>query len=180
MVKIKKNVLVEGASGRLGDIVFKTMKNGTTYISQAPKKSKKGNTKKRKATRTSFSAGVTYAQGVLASEEARAYYAEYGSKKRRLYNLAISDYIQGPDIKKVTEQCLPEGRMLEIMAVDNVHVCRLTCSYTKDGSEVVAEAEAAGSHHWQAAIPAGVTEVKVRAYDRPGNVAELIYRLLRL
>lgn len=168
-----KNALLQGMSGKIGNLVFKQMPNGKTHVSLVQQNTGKGDTEARKATRTAFKAGVHYAQDVLQDEEAKAYYKRYGSSKRRVYNIAMSDYAKAPEIKDVTAVNTGKSLILTICAVDDTRVCSVRCEYETEGGLRVLEAKPdAINHIWQAEIALSeVTDKTIRivATDRPGN-----------
>jgi hypothetical protein len=43
MANVELNPLIQSIRGKVGDVVFRTSKKGKTYVSKAPKKSRKKN-----------------------------------------------------------------------------------------------------------------------------------------
>ncbi|MFA0964727.1 hypothetical protein AB9P05_23165 [Roseivirga sp. BDSF3-8] len=176
-----KNLLLQGMSGKIGNLVFKQMPNGKTHVSAVPRNTGKGNTEARHATRTTFRAGVLYAQEVLKDEGARAYYKRYGRKHRYEYHAAISDYKQAPEIKEVSFINKGNDLELRIVAVDDTRVCAVRCEYeTPGGRKVVRAIEDELKDSWNAKIPVAALcggRVRIVAVDRPGNEDEYVIEL---
>jgi hypothetical protein len=168
-----KNALLQGMSGKIGNLVFKQMPNGKTHVSLVQQNTGKGDTEARQATRKAFRAGVFYAKEVLQDEEAKAYYKQYGSSKRKVYHIAMSDYAMAPDIQEVNAVKTGNSLMLTIRAVDDTRVCSVCCEYgTANGRQVKQAEPDAINHIWQVEIALSeLTEntIRIVAADLPGN-----------
>jgi hypothetical protein len=66
MPKIQLNPLFSGMSGKMGNIIFKTSRNGQTYIASRPKKSNAKPSAAQQAQRERFKLANAYAQAALA------------------------------------------------------------------------------------------------------------------
>jgi hypothetical protein len=93
MARIKNNPLVNGFSGKLGDIIFKSYRYGTV-ISRCPDMSKVKRTRQQKKNSNRFTEAVEYARSVVASPTLKEGYEKKAKKTgRTIYHLALSDYM---------------------------------------------------------------------------------------
>jgi hypothetical protein len=65
------NPIFAGISGSLGDIVFRSSKNGETIIAKRPRKSNAGPSEAQKANRERFAQANAYARAALADPDLR-------------------------------------------------------------------------------------------------------------
>jgi hypothetical protein len=93
MAKIKSNVLVDGFSGRLQDLLFRQYDHGTV-VSKMPDRSKVKLSLKQKKANKRFQQAVQYAQSVLADPVLQKQYAKEVKKGRLLYHIALSDFLK--------------------------------------------------------------------------------------
>jgi hypothetical protein len=96
MAKIKLNPMINGLSGKVGNMIFRRLANGEVSVSLAPARSQAKPSESQTAHRQRFKQAAAYAKAALADPETRAYYeaAAAGSHKTP-YNLALSDYLKG-------------------------------------------------------------------------------------
>ena len=91
MAKIKDNYVIRGISGRIGKLIFKHNKFGTTSVSLPPDRSNVISTKGQKKLRNNFAKAVAYAKSVL-KDPVKAEKYEKGDSKS-LYVRAMKDYL---------------------------------------------------------------------------------------
>lgn len=104
-MKIKDNYVAKGASGRIGDTIFKTNKFGETYTSELPDVSHVIPTKAQNKMRNNFAKAVAYAKSVL-NDPAKAELYKSGDNKS-VYVKAIKDYFkQQKSAKKKADQLI--------------------------------------------------------------------------
>ena len=96
MPKVDLNPMLEGLSGKIGDVVFRYhRKTGKTSISKVPDMTGVKWSKAQKAQRQNFKKAVAYAHSVKANPEAWAALQKTAKKKhKRAWDLAIKDYFQ--------------------------------------------------------------------------------------
>lgn len=92
MAKIKDNYVVSGASGRIGDNIFKTNKFGQTYTCDPPDVSNVIPTKAQNKMRNNFAKAVAYAKSVL-NDPAKVELYKSGDNKS-VYVKALKDYFK--------------------------------------------------------------------------------------
>ncbi len=91
VAKIKNNYVVQGSSGKIGDLIYKTNKFGLTYTSRRPDLSHVISTKAQNKLRNNFAKAVAYAKSVLQDPvKAEPYHP---LKDKSLYITALKDYL---------------------------------------------------------------------------------------
>ena len=99
MAKIKLNPLFGGISGAIGDVVFKTSKNGEIYVSSRPQTSSAKPSQAQTANRERFKAASQYAKAAMADPDVRAIYeARAAEEGKSPFAVARSDYYDGNDL----------------------------------------------------------------------------------
>ncbi len=102
MARIKKNSLLHGLSGKIGDFIIKQYRYGTV-ISTRPDMTNVRRTSEQKKTNGRFKEAVTYAKHVASDAELRKQYEKKATKKgRSVYHLALADYMK--DKKKTLQE----------------------------------------------------------------------------
>jgi hypothetical protein len=100
MARSNNNLLTKGLSGMVGkQIVFRTW-NGKTFISVAPKKTKK-QSPIQKENRSKFKRATIYAKSMMKDSVKKAEYKEIAKKLQlpNAYTAAITDYMRNPQIE---------------------------------------------------------------------------------
>ena len=94
MPKVTLHPTIQGLSGKMGDVVFRTnRKTGTTTISKVPDMSKVKWSRAQKAQRRRFKNAVKYAKLAMTQPEVWAVYQKIAKKKhKRAWDLAVSDH----------------------------------------------------------------------------------------
>lgn len=105
MPKVTLQPAILGLSGKMGDVVFRyNRKTGTTSISKVPDMTKVKWSKAQKEQRRRFQAAVEYAKTVKTQPEVWAQYQRIAKKKRkRAWDLAVSDHYHGTGLVSLTE-----------------------------------------------------------------------------
>lgn len=98
MGRVKDNYVVKGASGKIGDTIYKTNKFGETYTCAPPDVSNVVPTKAQNKLRNNFAKAVAYAKSVL-NDPAKAELYKSGDNKS-VYIKALKDYFQQQKGKK--------------------------------------------------------------------------------
>lgn len=96
MAKAHLNPVIQGISGKVGNLVYRRMASGKTFVSRLPAKSNVPPSAAQNAHRQRFKQAAAQAKAALADPQTRAYYeaAAAGSHKTP-YNLALSDCMSG-------------------------------------------------------------------------------------
>jgi len=94
MARVKNNELIEGLSGRVGGLVFKSFKSGTIITSLADRSKVKLSANQKKAN-SKFKEAVAYAQDVLADPKKSSRYKARLKEGKSIYHTALSEYLSG-------------------------------------------------------------------------------------
>ena len=98
MPKVKLNPAFLGISGAMGNVVFRTSKNGETFVSKRPRKTTTPPTKAQLAQQRRFGEASKYAKAALADPELRAVYEEIAVDEGiSPFAAARNDYLSGND-----------------------------------------------------------------------------------
>ena len=182
MAKVAKNIVLFGASGKLGDQIVIRQRGGTTILSQAPGERKQEPTEAQKVQQERFQEAVIYAKTQIADADAKAEYAEKATGLKSAYNVAVADFFHAPDIDEidVTNYKGAVGETIRVRATDDFKVVQVQLSiYNADGT-LVAQGDAEQQDNqldwvYTATAANESTEgdkIVVRASDKPGHIAE--------
>jgi hypothetical protein len=100
-----ENDLVEGTRGKVGkNLVYKT-RNGKTFATKYPDRSKVVSTKDQEKGRKKFAAAVKFAKAIIKDPEKKAIYAKKGKTKKgkeaSAYATAIRTFLEAQSVKKL-------------------------------------------------------------------------------
>ena len=99
MAKVTLSPLITGIKGRLGGVVFRVSQSGETFITRSPDMSAVVWSPAQQEHRQRFKAAIAYANAAMADPEVRAVYEERAAeKKKRPFQMAVSDYFKGVDL----------------------------------------------------------------------------------
>ncbi len=181
MAKVKKNVVVNGLSGMLGDqVVFKRDKAGRTILSVKPTfPEDRVFSEAQKKQIEAFREALIYARDAAKTEAVYAEKAEGTPLSAR--NVAVADWFHEPEIGEIdldgwTGQA---GEPIRIKALDDVKVERVTVIIT-DAEDVLIEQGAATQDdglwwvYTTTQATAGQPKVIAVAQDLPGNIARMV------
>ncbi|QKG51619.1 hypothetical protein [Hymenobacter sp. BRD67] len=188
-VKLEAGRGIASLSGRIGNLVFRTMADGQTYAQLAPVLVKRsGSVAQQQWRQGTFREAVAYGKAQQASAEGRAYYqphvrpGSFGS----VYSMALADYTKPPLVLAVeAEQYRGQGSVqLRIRAQDPFGVVAVRVQILNEAGQVLEEgtAEAVGDDWWHyvtgQAHPTGAArQLRAVAIDRPGNEGDYILNL---
>src|SRR5689334_20216574 len=134
MAKIKLNPVFAGMSGKMGNMIIKTSKNGQTYITSCPKKSKAKPSEAQLARRQAFGKASDYAKAALADEARRAFYEALAEASNMTVRaLCVGDYLNAPTIDDL-DSSLYHGQMgdcIRITTNDDVGVVEVNVRLTR-------------------------------------------------
>jgi hypothetical protein len=100
MLKVKLAPIIEEIHGTMYDLVFKKSPKGNMIVTKKPDMSRVKWSKAQKANRQHMSKAITTTQLALMDPKVKAKYERKAKKQgRRAWNLALSDYLQGRDLR---------------------------------------------------------------------------------
>lgn len=179
MAKIRKNIIIQGFSGTLGDqLVIRQDKAGRTILAVPPTfDPDRTFTEAQLERQERFRDASTYAKDAKTNEE---YVTKAEGTPMNPYNVAIADWFHAPEVQEIDVSAWTgeSNEMIRIQAVDDVKVTKVTVVITDGSGTVLEQGEAvnAGSGWWeyttQNATP-GATRIVASARDLPGNLTEL-------
>jgi hypothetical protein len=96
MAKLKNNIVFSGASGKIGDVIFKKYSYGTV-ISKIPDRSNVTLSTNQVSDNSKFKEAVAYAKSIINDPEKRLTYKRKFKRGRRMsvYHSAIKEYLKG-------------------------------------------------------------------------------------
>ena len=170
MAKVENNVIVRGMSGSIGNLVFRQMKDGSTWVSVAPDFSRRKFSKGQKSHQSRFKEAASYARGAA---KAQPIYAELArGTTKNAYNIALSDWFNPPVIHRMERR---EGRIL-VDATDNVLVTRVRVTVLDEEGKTLEQGEAmqqgSKTGWWEYVIHAE-GKIVAEAWDLAGNKTKL-------
>lgn len=181
MAKLERNIIFTGASGKLGDIVFRQV-NGKTIIAKRPRKTKVMSPAQERQ-RERFSQAVAYAREQTSDPATRDEYARgINDCKPSAYNVAFADFMTAPKIHEVDTRAYAgkRGNPIRIKATDDFKVISVEVKIIN-----AAGAQVECGHAWQRSksqwhynaqqenpiLPG--TRIIVTALDKPRNEATM-------
>ena len=178
MAKVILNGPATGFRGKIGNMIFRQMPNGTIVVSSAPpkltgrhkKRAKLKRSTKQKAQNSRFKDAVWYAKAA----QTQPIYAELAAVRpmNTAYSLALGDYLKPPVIHRVERG---EGCIL-VEASDNILVIRVQVTLLDEDGAVLEKGEAVRREVdcWEYASQAKGKTVIAEAWDLPGNVTKFV------
>ncbi|WP_177764707.1 hypothetical protein [Flavobacterium sp. I3-2] len=103
MAESKNNIVTHGLSGKVGDILVFSQRNGKTIVSKAPKERKGEASEKQKEQITKFQQAVIYAKTALQDQTTKALYTAVAKPEKGIsaYNVAVADLLNAPKIEEI-------------------------------------------------------------------------------
>lgn len=177
MAKVKKNVMIEGLSGRVGNLVFKQYGDKTVVSKWPDHDPNRIPTPGEARQRGRIKEASAMAKSILATEEGNAYYqaARLRLGKHSAYHTAVFDYFGTPDITSVNLNA--DGNLL-IWVSDNVGVREVRIEIAGEMRSAL-PLEEPPSSRWQYTMRAGdqSQQLMILAEDWMGNVGKWEGRL---
>lgn len=182
MPKVLFNGSIQGFSGRLGNLIFRTLPDGTTIVSTAPAKKTRREKKraKRKRSAAQNAHNNHFRDGVFYAKEAARILPVYQERADTTpmwtaYNHAMYDWFHAPQIGCIARQ---DGRIL-VEASDDVLVTKVNVTILDDEGGVLEAGEAVREEGdwWEFVSRADGKTVVAEARDLPGNVTKLVLDL---
>jgi len=165
MAKVRRNPVVDGISGSIGDLVFRQMPDGSTYISKKHDFSRRKFSQGQKDHQSRFRQAVAYAREAAKSQPV---YAELAAGTiMSPYNIALSDWFNPPVIHRVGRY----GTAIRVWATDGVRVAGVQVLVLDDEGNIREKGEAVQARgDWWEYLPAAAGKVVVEVRDLAGNM----------
>ena len=182
MASSQQNVITHGMSGKLGDIIVFSQRNGKTIVSKAPTR-KAELSDKQKQHFEHFQQATIYAKAALQDPARKAQYEQTAARKEGVtsYNVAVADLIRAPKIEEINLSSYHGnvGDIIVVRAVDDFKVVSVAVAiYNSDGT-LVEQGNALNNNGPLWVYTATVNnpnlsgdKIVVRATDLPDNLAE--------
>lgn len=179
MTKVFYNGSILGFSGRIGNLIFRQVPNGTTVVSIAPPKMTRKQKKKFKLKRSAsqqahesrFQQASAFAKRAAKVEPVYAELAA-ATPMKTAYNFALSDWFHAPVVHRIERK---GGRLL-VEASDNVMVTKVPVTLLDEGGGVLETGEAVRGEGnlWEFASSTEGRTIMAEAWDLPGNVTKFV------
>ena len=168
MAKVKKNVVVRGVSGKVGELVFRQLKDGSTVVAVKQDFSRRKFSEGQLAHQARMKEATLYGKG---AQYHPVYVALAETSTLTGYNWAFADRMKPPVIHAVERV---EGG-IRVRASDNVGVVRVEVQVLDEAGAVLTKGEAVQTSKevWVYAT-AFAGRVVARAWDLAGNVVEMV------
>ena len=180
MANLNPNTVIGILHGKLGDLVFVRMKDGTINVRRPPSR-KAPFTAPELASQERLKRGNRYSQRAKEEQDLRdAYHAASEQTGRRACDLAKSDIAHPPELDDVDLSAYfgRSGDTIRVRAVDDFGVSAVAITIAQLDGALIEHGPAgqASASEWiytaQASVSPGQTvAVHVSVSDRPGNVA---------
>ena len=178
MAKVRRNIVIHGLSGSLGDqLVIKQDKAGRTIVAAKPALDpNRPFSEAQKEVQDNFREATAYAKTARTQQ---VYVDKAEGIPQSGYNLAVADWFHAPEILEMDASAWhgQAGQVIRVKAIDDVQVTQVNI-VIMDASNTVLEqgqAVAAGGLWWNytttASAPDG-PQVIASARDLPGHIAE--------
>lgn len=170
MAKVRKNIILEGVSGKFaGQVVFRHLRDGRTILAAVPDFSQRVLSEAQKEHHSKVKAASAYAK--VASKVHPIYAQLAAGTTRNAYNMAIADFFHAPVIHEVKR----DGSLLRIRASDNVMVTQVHVTVFGDDGTILEEGDAAqekNTPEWWRFLLQHTGRAVIAVHDLAGNVTK--------
>ncbi|RZL00193.1 MAG: hypothetical protein EOO89_30635 [Pedobacter sp.] len=180
MARSTNNVVMKGVSGTIGKmLVFRTNAADKTIVARRPKSSNKPLTAAQLEVRDRFTEAAYYAKTAISNPALKEEYLAKAKPGQSAYNVAFSDYLKGPELRKVMadEYNGAIGDSLVFRVIDNFKLQSVSIRILDSTNNVIEQGAATPLDNgldWQYVTTATNPTVlgsnlEVTAKDTPGN-----------
>jgi hypothetical protein len=181
MTRVILNGTIKGLRGKIGNMIFRQLPDGTTVVTAAPPRKTRRQKKRDKLKRSArqqahnsrFQEATAYAR---QAAKVQPVYAELAAvtPMKTAYNFALSDWWHAPEIHRVEQR---DGRIL-VEATDNIMVAKVYVTIFDEAGEILEMGDAVRQKGdwWEFALrhtDVGKT-VKAEAWDLPGHMTTVV------
>lgn len=182
MAESKNNIITHGLSGKVGDLIVFSQRNGKTIVSRAPREKTTEDTENQKEHKRKFQRAILYSKGVMNDPDTKEEYAEKADRSRGIttHNVAVADFLNAPDIDSIDVSAYTGkvGDIIKIVALDDFAVKMVTVKIENGDGTLVEEGEATdnGAEWIYTATEKNADlsgdKITVTAADNPDNMTE--------
>lgn len=174
MPKVMFEGLIKGFRGKIGDLIYRLMPDGSTVVSHAPHEHKPDFSEGQLNHQNRFQQAAFYARQAAQDQPIYAELA-VATTMRTTYNFGVSDWWHPPVIHRMERV---EGRIL-VEASDDVMVTNMRVTILdneNDGSAVLESGEATrgDGNWWVFASDTHGKTIIAEAWDLPGHVTRFV------
>jgi hypothetical protein len=178
MTKVILNGTIKGLRGKLGNLIFRQMPDGTTVVTMAQPKMNSRQKKRarlkrspaQKAHNSRFREAVSYARAA----QVKPLYVDLAAvtPMKTAYNLALRDWWEPPVIHRVERR---EG-YIRVEATDNIMVSRVRVSILDEAGQLLETGEGTRGEGdcWEFTSEAQGKTIIAEAWDLPGHVTKFV------
>ncbi|ATA90845.1 hypothetical protein CGC56_00825 [Capnocytophaga canimorsus] len=181
MAESKNNIITHGLSGKVGNMLVFSQRNGKTIVSQKPTK-KAITSEKVKEQMAKFQQATIYAKTALKNPTVKEEYQSVADKKQGVtaYNVAVADMLQAPKIEQIDLSAYTGqvGDTIKVRVYDDFKVASVSVHiYNSDGSLMEEGNAVDNGLDWvytvtQTNADLSGDKIVVRATDIPANTTE--------
>ena len=136
MAKVKNNPVIDGISGSIGEMVFRQLPNGETWVSGKPDFSRRKFSQGQKSHQSRFKEAAAYAR--VAAKTHPIYAQLAAGTVKSPYNWALSDWFNPPVIHNIQRM----GNLIRVDASDNVMVAKVQVTILDAEGKVLEQGQA--------------------------------------
>jgi len=173
MSKVFYNGSIANFRGRIGNLIFRQLPDGTTVVSQAqPKETgrrKKRAKERRSARQKNHNERFSDASAYARKEQTQPVYVELAAAAtmKTAYNFAVSDWFKPPEIHRIERK---KGS-IRVEATDNIQVAKVVITILDEENQVVEVGDALRQKGdwWKFATETEGATIRAEAWDLPGH-----------
>lgn len=177
MSKVLFHGSIKGFRGKIGNLIFRQLPDGTTVVTQAPpkktsrqkKRAKLKRSERQKAHNSRFGEGVAYAKAA----QVHPVYVQLAAAApmKTAYNFALRDFMHPPVIHRVERA----GGVVRVEASDNIGVHAVRVSVLDEQGAVLETGDAVrvDGDWWEFASQAAGASVLAEASDLARNTTKV-------
>jgi hypothetical protein len=178
MTKVIFHGSIKGFHGRIGNMIFRQLPDGTTIVTEAPAKltgrEKKRARLKRSPAQQAHNRRFQEAAFYAVEAQTNPIYVELAASAPMMtaYNFAQSDWWHAPQIHVIEQK---EG-CIRVQATDNIMVARVQVTVLDEEGRVLETGEAVRSagNWWEFASQAEAKTITAEAWDLPGHMTRFV------
>ena len=182
MARVKKNIITQGLSGKLGNNIVFRHRGDQTIVAVVPQKTKYEPTEAQQKQTRKFRNAVVYGKQAIQDPTVRAAYQAQAKDGQSAYNVAVADYLNAPSIEELELGAYQgaKGSQFVLPVVDDYLVTEVSVAMYNQAGALVEEGSARRHENgmdWVYITQNQNAEVEgskliIRASDLPGNTVE--------